>query len=87
MKYFKKILNNCDEVSLLILKNKEIPTSIKSKVEVLFHLAFCKCCKNFEKQSIKIDNALLSFQKNIDKKPPYLASQSFKDNLKTLIKE
>lgn len=84
MGYLNKILNNCNEASLLALKSKEEKISIKEKFEMKFHVLFCKCCKNFIKQSGKIDeslNAFFSSNETIVK-----ASDSFKSKMKEKLK-
>jgi hypothetical protein len=85
MSYFNRILNNCSEASLLALKSKEEQLSFKQKFETRFHIYFCKCCKNFEKQSNKIDESLKAFFKDIENKD-VKASESFKNKMKELIK-
>ncbi|HMG83537.1 MAG TPA: hypothetical protein VK559_10925 [Ferruginibacter sp.] len=85
MSYLNRILNNCSEASLLALKSKEETLSFKQKFETRFHIYFCKCCKNFEKQSGKIDTSLKAFFKDIENKD-VKASESFKNKMKELIK-
>jgi len=85
MSYFNRILNNCSETSLLALKSKEEQLSFKQQFEIRFHIYFCKCCKNFEKQSGKIDESLKAFFTNVENKE-VKASESFKNKMKELIK-
>ncbi len=82
MGYLKKILNNCKEVSLLTLKSKEEQLSLQQKFELKFHKYFCKCCKNFEKQSAQIDKSMKAFFNS----PPLKASDNFKEKLKQKLK-
>ncbi len=86
MGYFKRILNNCVEASLLSLKNKEEKITFKQKFEMKFHILFCKCCKNFTKQSPMIDESLNAYFKDIDTKPSVKASDVFKAKLKEQMK-
>ena len=86
MGYFKRILNNCVEASLLSLKNEEEKITLKQKFEMKFHIFFCKCCQNFTKQSPIIDESLKAYFKDIDTKPPLKASDDFKVRMKDLLK-
>jgi hypothetical protein len=86
MGYFKRILNNCSETSLLALKSKEEQLSFRQKFEVRFHIYFCKCCKNFEKQSSLIDESLKTYFKDLENKGDIKAPEHFKNKLKELIK-
>jgi hypothetical protein len=82
MNYFKKIFNNCHEVSMLSIKGKEEHLSFKTKVEMALHIAFCKCCQNFIKQSDKMDTAFNAMSKNLENQSPYKISEAFKEELK-----
>ncbi len=86
MGYLKRILNNCVEASLLSLKNKEEKITLKQKFEMEFHILFCKCCKNFVKQSPMIDKSLKAYFKDIDNNPPLKASDSFKEKIREKLK-
>jgi hypothetical protein len=85
MGYFKKILNNCNEVSLLSLKGKEEALTLQQQFETKFHILFCKCCKNFNIQSDKIDQSLKVMFKDVDKHPPIKADDDFKSKLKDIL--
>lgn len=85
MNYFHKILNNCNEVVSLSLKKEEHRLENIKDCELFIHILFCKCCKNFVKQSKKIDSALAAYFKNLEKTPPHKASEEFKNKLKTLL--
>lgn len=84
MEYLNKILNNCNEASLLAIKRKDVKIGFKQQFELRVHLYFCKCCQNFEKQSAIID---LSLQKYFSGENPAIkASEDFKAKLKSLLK-
>ena len=88
MSYFKRIFNNCSEVSKLSLQDKEQPVSLGTRVEMYLHVAFCKCCKNFIKQSHKIDTAMEKMSSSLTEAPPMQkASEEFKSKLKERLKE
>ncbi len=84
MGYFNKILNNCNEASLLALKSKEDKISLKEKFEMKFHIYFCRCCQNFIKQSEKIDESLKAFFSSNE--PIVKASDDFKSKMKEKLK-
>jgi hypothetical protein len=84
MAYFNRILNNCVETSLLALKNEEEKITLKQKFEMKFHIFFCKCCKNFMKQSPMIDESL---KKYFDSNQPLeKAAEDFKSKMKDQLK-
>jgi hypothetical protein len=84
MAYFNRILNNCAEASLLALKNEEEKITLKQKFEMKFHILFCKCCKNFVKQSPLIDKSMKAYFDSTQ--PPQKASQDFKSKMKAQLK-
>ncbi len=86
MNYLHKILNNCDEVSLLALKSEEEPLPFKKWLEVRIHLYYCRCCSNFVKQSKLMDKSLGKYFKRMDEQPPLKASDDFKEKLKEQLK-
>ena len=86
MGYFKRILNNCVEASLLSLKSKEEKITLKQKFEMKFHVFFCRCCKNFTKQSVQIDESMKAYIEEMDSKPPVKASDVFKARMKEQFK-
>jgi hypothetical protein len=86
MAYFKRILNNCVEASLLSLKNKEEKITFKQKFEMKFHIMFCKCCKNFVKQSPMIDESMKAYFENMENQPPVKASEDLKTRIKEQLK-
>ncbi len=86
MSYLKRILNNCQEVSILSIKKKEDKLSFKTKIEMAIHIAFCNCCKNFQQQSEKIDDAIKYLAKNNLEKMHINLSAEFKDKLKLDLK-
>ncbi len=86
MKYVHKILNNCEEVSLMALQAKEQKLPWRKRVELKIHLFYCRCCSNFVKQSDLIDKTLGHLAENMDKNPPFQADEKFKAKLKDKIK-
>lgn len=86
MKYLHKILNNCDEVSLLALRSKEEPLPLLKRLEVAIHLYYCRCCSNFMKQSKLMDKGLGNYFNKMGDKPPFKVSEDFKEMLKQKLK-
>lgn len=86
MSYLKRILNNCSETSLLALRSKEEKLPFSEKFVTRFHIVFCKCCRNFEKQSNIIDHSLKEYFKQLDGDNKIKASEDFKAKLKEKLK-
>lgn len=86
MKYLQRILNNCDEVSMLALQAKETDLPILKRLELKLHLYYCRCCSNFVKQDKMMDKALDHFIEEMENKPPFSATQDFKDKIKSQLK-
>jgi len=88
MGYLKRIFNNCNEVSERSLKGQEESIGLKVRIEMFIHISFCKCCKNFVKQSHKMDTALEEWATQFNEKgPESQTSEDFKSKLKDKIKE
>lgn len=79
MKYFNKILNNCEEVSMHYATEKK--TNWIKRSEYKIHLIFCKCCQNYYKQTLKIEKDLLTIKNKIDQNKSIIASDEFKNEL------
>ncbi len=61
MNYLKRLLHDCHGFSILALKSKNDHVPFTEKLELKFHVAICKCCKNFIKQSDQIDQSLKAY--------------------------
>ncbi|MCC6724043.1 MAG: hypothetical protein IT258_05995 [Saprospiraceae bacterium] len=82
MKYLHKILNNCDEVSMLALRSEEQPLPFLKGLEVKIHLYYCRCCSNFVKQSKLIDRSFKHYFDRSQTAPPFAAPDKLKEKLK-----
>ncbi|SMP30020.1 hypothetical protein [Chryseobacterium profundimaris] len=83
MEFINNLLHNCEETSLNIVKSKETSLSVPAWLKMKFHIAFCKCCRNFGKQNKAMDKALQNqFHGNISMKETKAS-----DELKNRIKE
>lgn len=51
MSYFKRIIYNCKQATLLIEKGQLKPLSFRETIELRIHLAGCSMCKLYNKQS------------------------------------
>lgn len=51
MKRLVRLMPDCKEITLLIVKEQEITLSLKEKFDMHFHLMICKFCKAFRIQS------------------------------------
>lgn len=88
MKFFNNYLHNCEETSLNIVKSGEISLSFSTRLKMKVHLVFCKCCRNFSKQTKIIDKALqFHFHSEPDPMDEYFkASPDFKNRIKENLK-
>lgn len=86
MGYIKNVLNNCNNASLLTLKDKETKLTLKQKFEMQLHIYFCKCCQNFKKQSAIIDATFKAYFNAVKENPPVKASDEFKEKMKEQLK-
>ncbi len=86
MKFFNELLHNCEETSLNIVKHEEISLSPSAWLKLKFHITFCKCCRNFRKQTKIIDKVLYShFRDNMEVSQK--APQDLKDKIKLNLKK
>jgi Zn-finger nucleic acid-binding protein len=51
-------MKSCKDITLLVEKGKIIELSLKEKMQVKFHLAMCKLCRNFAIDSNFLDKIL-----------------------------
>lgn len=51
-------MKSCKDITLLIEKGKITKLSLKDKMQVKFHLAMCKLCRNFAVDSDFLDKIL-----------------------------
>lgn len=51
-------MKSCKDITLLVEKGKITRLSFKEKVQVRFHLAMCKLCRNFAVDSDFLDRVL-----------------------------
>jgi len=84
--YIMRVLQGCEEASLLALKQREEALPLRKKLEMKIHLLFCSCCTNFVKQSEKIDISLNGFFQQLSEEPPFTAHGDFKAMLKEKLK-
>jgi hypothetical protein len=83
---FGKILHGCEDVSMLIVRSSDIPLSVSEKILVQSHLLFCKCCKNFIKESEAIDKSLAIYFENMNKLPQKQLSEEKKRSIEAQLK-
>ena len=68
-----------------MLQAKEQKLTFKQNFELKFHVAFCKCCKNFDIQSNKIDQSLQALFKNSHHQSTTKASDELKQKLNDIL--
>jgi hypothetical protein len=54
-KWIKKSMLTCEEISLILASDKQIP--ILTKVKLKSHLLICQCCTDYKKQISLINSA------------------------------
>lgn len=83
---FTKILHGCEDVSQLIVRSSDEPLSLPEKALMHSHFLFCKCCKNFSKESEAIDKALATYFKTMYKEPLAQMSDERKAEIEEMLK-
>jgi len=88
MEFINNLLHNCEETSLNIVKSEETSLSVSVWLKMKFHIAFCKCCRNFGKQTKAMDKALKNhFHENVsgeETKAPDALKKRIKENLEKM---
>jgi hypothetical protein len=84
--FFGKILHGCEDVSMLAVRASDVPLSLPEKALVQSHLLFCKCCKNFIKESAAIDKSLAVYFKNMQAAPQHQLSEEKKHEIEEMLK-
>lgn len=82
MEFINNLLHNCEETSLNIVKSKETSLSVSAWLKMKFHIAFCKCCRNFGKQTKAMDKALQHYFHEDASMPETKAPRELKDRIK-----
>lgn len=86
MKLLNNLLHNCEETSLSIIKSEESSLAFSEWLKMRIHIAFCKCCRNFGKQTKVIDRALQHHFHSPISDQSTKASQELKDRIKENLK-
>jgi hypothetical protein len=84
--FFGKILHGCEDVSMLAVRASDVPLSLSENALVQSHLLFCKCCKNFMKESAAIDKSLSAYFENMRVAPQEKLSENKKRALEEMLK-
>ncbi len=84
--FFGKILHGCEDVSMLIVRSSADNLTLQEKALIRSHLLFCRCCKNFIKESAAIDKSLTTYFKEQETAPAHSLSEDFKRALEEKLK-
>lgn len=76
---------SCDEATTICDKNQYGEASIMEKVQLNFHLLFCKYCKKYTKQNGFMSKIFEHFSKNCDSS--HELSKEDKDEMDRNLKE
>ncbi len=60
-------MKSCKDITELVEKKKIVGLSLKEKVQVKTHLAICKLCRNFSKDSDYLDRLLKNLNPSLSK--------------------
>ena len=82
---FKKIVNNCEQATLLILKKNEQGLSLKERLKLFYHLLFCDLCKRFGSQTLFVDDALHKCCDHLSYFPTHILSEELKKKIQQLV--
>ena len=86
MATLKSIIYNCREATFLIEKRQITALTLTEKIKLTIHLAGCKFCRRFRRQSILI-NKILRYLFNTAPQSANGLDTSFKIQLQKLIEE
>ena len=81
-----KILHGCEDVSMLVVRSADAPLSLSQSLLVQSHFLFCKCCKNFSKESAAIDKSLAVYFKNMQAEPQHRLSEEKKREIEAVLR-
>jgi predicted anti-sigma-YlaC factor YlaD len=84
--FLGKIVHGCEDVSMLIVRSSDEVLSLPEKALVQSHLLFCKCCKNFIKESAAIDKSLAAYFQNMQTLPQHKLSDEKKREMEAQLK-
>lgn len=75
---------NCEKITYYIEKGYLTELSISEKVQIKLHQLYCKCCKNYEPDSLTLNHIfkLLAEENNVDE-----LSQQEKESIKAALKK
>jgi hypothetical protein len=83
---FGTILHGCEDVSQLVVRSSDEPLTLSEKTLMHTHFLFCKCCKNFSKESASIDKALSAYFNSMQKEPPARLSDERKVEMEEILR-
>jgi hypothetical protein len=82
---FRKIVFNCEQATLLILKKNEHGLSLKEKLKLFYHLLFCDPCKRFGTQTLIIDDAVHKCSEHLSHFPSHTLPEESKKKMQQLV--
>jgi hypothetical protein len=84
---FRKIVFNCKQATLFIIKKSERKLSVTERFKLFYHLLFCGPCKKFAEQSLLMDEALQHFHDHLAHHPSHTLPERSKGKMQQLIDE
>lgn len=78
MKMMQKISFNCKEATLLALQKEEKQLSFLVRLKLAVHVATCRYCKWFLKESKQMDGAMYKLDQSLFEHPIHFLSEEKK---------
>lgn len=83
----RKVLYNCKEATLLIVKREQRRLSLLARLKLYYHLLHCGVCRSFQTQSMFINDLTHKIAGSLDYDPPYKLSDATAKGLGAIISE
>ena len=80
-----KVLYDCKEAKLLIVKREHGRISLTGRLRLYYHLLHCSVCRSFQTQSSLINRLARKVTASIDREPPHKLSDTAAGRLQEII--
>ncbi len=81
----RKVMYNCREATLLIVKREQGKISLFERFRLYYHLLHCGVCRSFQTQSMVINRLTARIARSLDNDPPYKLSETTAQRYGTII--
>ena len=83
----RKVMYNCKEATLLIVKREQEQLSLLARFKLYYHLLNCGVCRSFQAQSMFINSLTHKIAGSLDFDPPYKLSDAAVKRLGIMISD